>query len=84
MNYQRVHTIVGYKKVVKLRSVRKGTTNKIKTELEVYSYHTAVYGWKIVKLERPREWWVFVDEGTEVVWWYDKDIGVEHILRKQS
>lgn len=83
IHHQKVYTIVGWKKVVTIRKVRKGKKNKVKTTTEVHSYYRPVYGWKIKKFDKPREYWVHVDEGTEVVWWYDKDIGIEHILRKQ-
>jgi len=81
--YQKVYTITGWKVVVKERKVRKGSGNKRKTTTEYYTVRRPIYGWKIKKWDKPREWWVFVAEGTEVVWWSDKDIGVSHILRKQ-
>jgi len=43
-----------------------------------------VYGYKYETLPEPRHYTVSVTDGYELIWWSDKDIGMEYILSASS
>jgi hypothetical protein len=78
--HTRVYVVTGVERCVYMRKVRP-KHGKAETTYETYYAWKNVYGWVTRKLRKPRRttWSALV--GYKVIWWSDKDIGIEYALQ---
>ena len=81
--YKRTWQLVGYRKTWQYKKVISGEFNK-KAEYIKVDCLQPNYDW-VYDYDAPlvkRTW--SVTDGTELIWWSDKDIGIEYILKKAA
>jgi hypothetical protein len=75
-----IWTVIGNETVKRLKRVLVGTRKKW---IEVEQTRPK-YGYIYEDLPTPRHYAVSITDGWELVWWSNKDIGIEYILNKNN
>lgn len=81
--YKRTWQFIGYETSKQLKRIVTGEYKK-KAEWVWIPYQKPVYDW-VYDYDAPlvKKTWT-VSDGTELIWWSDKDIGIEYILKKAA
>lgn len=81
--HQRDYRVVKWEPYTYVRVVRpyKNGAKKTKTQYVTKNHYHYIYKWVNVKLAKPRviHWTTLV--GYKIIWWSDKDIGINYILK---